>query len=330
MTFTLIVTSVFGRSEPALSGSRLVSLFKGQKFAVLARTPDGKWVKVAASPDAWVFAEYGTITGSWMDVATEGAAPTPEATPVPVSSTPAVLPPLPEISARAHEIYQLGLTLGNNPHTFAKVGDCNSTTPSFLAAFDSPSSYRLGLQFASLQETIRQFAGSFSRRSQAAQVGFSTTSVLSSQWANPAVCRKGETPLACEYRLIRPSLAIVSLGTNGEWLSDEDFETGLRNIIDYSIQRGVLPIRGTKSDDVEGGGGRYTAIVVRVAHEYSLPLWDFRLAASSLSDRGLMPDGYHLTWGPAYFDDPAQINTGWQVRNLTALQMLDAVWHAVR
>ena len=41
-------------------------------------------------------------------------------------------------------------------------------------------------------------------------------------------------------------------------------------------------------------------------------------------------DRVHLTWGPDYFDDPAQINTGWQVRNLTALQMLDAVWRAVR
>jgi hypothetical protein len=236
---------------------------------------------------------------------------------------------VPETSARAREIYQLGLSYGNNPRAFAKVGDCNATPPYFLAAFDFPGSYRLGKQYAALEETIRQFTGYFSRNSQAAQVGFSTTSVLSSQWANPTACRKGETPLACEYRLIRPSLAIVSLGTNGEWLTDQDFETGLRSIIEYSIQRGVLPILGTKSDDVEGPG-RYTAIVVRLAREYSVPLWDFRAAAASLSNRGLMADGYHLTWGPAYFDDPTQINTGWQVRNLTALQMLDAVWRAVR
>jgi hypothetical protein len=330
VTFTVIVSSVFGRSEPSLSGFRVVSLFKGQKFTVLARTPDSTWVKVASSPEGWVFAEYGTFTRSVIDVAVEGAVPNSEASALHVSSTPAVLPPMPEISARAREIYQLGLKLGNNPRTFAKVGDCNSTTPYFLAAFDSPGSYRLGQSYASLQETVRQFAGSFSRQSQAAQVGFSTTSVLSSQWANPIVCRNGETPLTCEYRRTRPSLAIVSLGTNGEWLSDQDYETGLRHILDYSLQQGVLPILGTKSDDVEGGGGRYTPIVVKLAHEYSVPLWDFRLAASSLSDRGLMSDGYHLTWAPAYFDDPAQINTGWQVRNLTALQMLDAVWHAVR
>ena len=96
-----------------------------------------------------------------------------------------------------------------------------------------------------------------------------------------------------------------------------------------ALVQGVLPILGTKSDDVEGPG-RYTAIVVRLAGEYSVPLWDFRVAAATLSDNGLMPDRVHLTWGPDYFDDPAQISTGWQVRNLTALQMLDAVWRAVR
>ncbi len=329
VTFTISVQSVFGRSKPDLSGIRLVSLFQGQTYTVIAQTPDGQWVKLASSPEAWVYAQYGAFTGSLRDVAVQGATAALEVPAQVVSSTPAVLPPVPEITARAREIYQLGLSLGNNPHAFAKVGDCNSTTPYFLAAFDNPGSYRLGSQYAPLEETIRQFAGYFSRDSQAVQVGFSTTSVLSSQWANPRACRQGETPLACEYRLIRPSIAIVSLGTNGEWLTDQDFETGLRNIIEFSSRRGVLPILGTKSDDVEGPG-RYTAIVVRLAREYSLPLWDFRTAAASLSDRGLMSDAYHLTWGPAYFDDPAQINTGWQVRNLTALQMLDAVWRAVR
>ena len=328
--FTIVVSSVFGRSQPNLAGARIVSLFRGQRFSALARTPDSTWVKIDSSPAAWVIAEYGTFTGSLRDVPVEGALPSaPQAAPQPVSTTPAVLPGLPQVSARARQIYQLGLTLGNNPRAFAKVGDCNSVTPYFLASFDKPGSYRLGQTYAPLAETIRQFAGYFSRQSQAVQIGFSTTSVLSSQWANPTACRTGETPLACEYRLIRPSLAIVSLGTNGEWLSNQDFEAGLRNIIEFSIQRGVLPILGTKSDDVEGSG-RYTAIVVRLAGEYSLPLWDFRAAAATLSDNGLMPDRYHLTWGPDYFDDPAQINTGWQVRNLTALQMLDAVWRAVR
>ena len=48
VTFTVTIKSVFGRSEPNLTSARVISLFMGQKFTVLARTPDNIWVKVAA------------------------------------------------------------------------------------------------------------------------------------------------------------------------------------------------------------------------------------------------------------------------------------------
>jgi hypothetical protein len=335
--FTVAAQSIFAHLEPSLNSPRIQSLFHGQTFNVLARTPDGQWVKLDSAGQAWVFTLNGMVTGSWQAVPVWGATST-AAAPLPATATPAapaapaspaVIPPVPAISARAREIYHYGLTLGNNPHVFAKVGDCNSVPPYFLVAFDNPNDYRLGSQYAGLAAAISNFSGSFSRSSQAARIGFSTTSVLSSQWADPKVCKSAESALACEYRLIHPSLALISLGTNGEWLTDADYELGQRHIIEYSIQHGVVPILGTKADDVEGGG-RYNAIIVKLANEYSIPLWDFRAAAVSLPDRGLMPDGFHLTWGPAYFDDPAQITTGWQVRNLTALQMLDAVWRAVK
>lgn len=34
----------------------------------------------------------------------------------------------------------------------------------------------------------------------------------------------------------------------------------------------------------------------------------------------------HLVWGHDFFDDPAQLQNGGQMRNLTALQALDAAW----
>lgn len=337
VTFTVAARSIFAHTEPDLSSPRIQSLFQGQTFSVLARTADGQWVKLDSADDAWVFTLNGTLAGNWQTVPIFGATPAPAPTAVASTATvtstapanPAVIPPVPVIGARAREIYQYGLTLGNSPHVFAKVGDCNSVPPAFLVPFDDPNDYRLGDQYASLAAVISNFSGSFSRSSQAARIGFSTTSVLSSQWTDPGVCRRSESALACEYRLTRPSMAFISLGTNGEWLTDADYETGLRSIIEYSIQHGVVPILGTKADDVEGGG-RYNAIILTLANEYSLPLWDFHKAAQSLSDGGLMPDGFHLTWGPAYFDDPTQITTGWQVRNLTALQLLDAVWRAVK
>jgi hypothetical protein len=44
----------------------------------------------------------------------------------------------------------------------------------------------------------------------------------------------------------------------------------------------------------------------------------------------LQEDGAHLTLGANNFADPAALKTGWAVRNLTALQVLDAVWRGVQ
>jgi hypothetical protein len=48
-----------------------------------------------------------------------------------------------------------------------------------------------------------------------------------------------------------------------------------------------------------------------------------------LPDRGLHPDGFHLTWERNFYDQPGVLEKSWPVRNLTALQALDAVWRGV-
>jgi hypothetical protein len=103
----------------------------------------------------------------------------------------------------------------------------------------------------------------------------------------------------------------------------------LRAVIQAALDRGIVPILSTKADNLEGDD-HMNAIVVRLAAEYDIPLWNFALAARALPDHGLAADGFHLTWGPQVFEDPQALTTGWQWRNLTALQALDAVWRAVR
>jgi hypothetical protein len=234
---------------------------------------------------------------------------------------------LPAVSDRAREIYRRGLALGNNPRAFAKVGDCMSVPPFFLAPFDR-GEYRLGATYAYLQDTITNFAGSFERDSFAARDGLNVKSLFDPLWSDPTLCPPDESPLSCEYRLHQPSLALISLGTNGAWQTNEEYERYLRQIIDFSIERGVLPILSTKADNLEGGD-RFNQVMVKLADEYQLPLWNFALAARALPNAGLV-DPYHLTWGQAFFDRPGPLSTGWQVRNLTALQSLDTVWRGVR
>lgn len=235
-------------------------------------------------------------------------------------------PILPKVSARAKEIYALGQKLGNDPRAFSKIGDCNSALPLFLANFDNPESYRLGT-YAYLQPVLDHFEGSYTHDSVAARDGFSTSSLFAVIQNDPARCLASESPLNCELRLQRPSFAFIGLGTNGNWQTDESFERGLRRILDLTIQRGVVPILSTKADDMEGGA-RFNFIIARLAREYDVPLWNFWKAAQVLPDFGI-DYTYHLSWAKPFFDDPKTLQTGWGVRNLTALQALDIVWRGV-
>ncbi len=265
--------------------------------------------------------------------ATPAGTATPTLTPTPTWGPPVYTtsgprdPVLPTASNTAREIYLRGLAQGNNPNAFSKIGDCNSASAFFLAAFDNSRSYRLGPEYARLQTTIDQFAGSWSRDSLAAHNGFGTSAMFSPLKADRRLCQPGEGPLACELRVHQPSFAIISLGTNGAWQTDDEFEEGLRLVIEATIDAGTVPILSTKADNLEGGG-RFNFIIARLAAEYDIPLWNFWLAASALPSFGLQ-ETYHLRASPAHFDDPATLRAGWGVRNLTALQALDSVLRGV-
>lgn len=238
-------------------------------------------------------------------------------------------PVIPVISQSSHELYARGLDMGNNPHTFSKIGDGEISTAWFLSAFDlGDDHYELG-EHRSLVPVIENFQGSFQRVGFAARSGFNTNLILDpSANNNSTFCKTDESPLDCELRSNRPSLAILSLGTNQVW-QPEQFETGLREIMDNLISKGVLPILSTKGDNLEGDH-RINRTIACLAHEYDLPLWNFWSAIQPLPDHGLQPDLEHLTYyGINDFDDPNALQYAWTVRNLTALQTLEAVWRSV-
>jgi hypothetical protein len=238
------------------------------------------------------------------------------------------LPVVPTVSARARSIYQRGLQMGNNPKAFSKVGDCESRTTWFLWDFDQKEkNYDLG-PYTELQPVLDYFAGSFGRMSKVAKPGFTAASLMTSLWADPETCQKDETPLGCEYRLQRPGFALIMLGTN-DIARPETFEANMRKVIDFTIQQGVLPVLVTKADNLEGDN-RINAAIARLANEYDIPLWNFWSAAQDLPDHGLQEDGAHLTWSPNTFGDAEAMKRAWPVRNLTALQVLQALMKGVQ
>jgi hypothetical protein len=233
------------------------------------------------------------------------------------------LPIVPAVSATARRIYQQGLRLGNDPHAFSKVGDCQNVSTLFLGVFDDPSAYSLRPEDLDLQATIDWYAGSFARDSLAVRGGFNAASVLSPVWADRDACEKNESPLDCELRIHKPSIAIINLETWWE-KSTESYELYLRTIIETTISHGVVPILSTKADNLEGDNS-INATIADLAVEYDIPLWNFWRAVQSLPGGGLQDDGFHLTYARNFFDDPGRMKTAWPWRNLTALQTLDSV-----
>jgi hypothetical protein len=241
------------------------------------------------------------------------------------------LPIIPTVSQTTRLIYQRGLELGNDPHSFSKIGDCQSISTYFLSYFERSGFYDLG-QFSSLQQTIDWYAGSFSRDSLAVKGGYNAAAVLSPLRADPKQCNPNESPIACEFRLHHPSVAIISLE---EWWAGhpENYEAYLRQIIEYSIQQGVVPIVATKADNLEGNN-LINQTIANLAQEYDIPLWNFWSAVQPLPNHGLIAfnsldevDMFHLTHSEGYYfyNNPAASQSGWSVRNLTALQSLDAI-----
>jgi hypothetical protein len=254
----------------------------------------------------------------------------PVPTEVPVTSTPPAcdnwqsLPVIPVVSDTARIVYQRGQASGNNPHAFSKIGDGEISTAWFFIAFDlGEDYYDLGTH-QNLLPAIEHFEGSFERIGVAARRGFNTQLILDPSASDPNLCESGESPLSCELRLHRPAFAILSLGTNQAWRRGE-FAAGMRPILDILLSNNVVPILSTKGDNLEGDHGINLAIAC-LAQEYDVPLWNFWSAIQTLPNHGLQPDLEHLTYGINDFDDMHAMQTAWTLRNLTALQALDAVW----
>jgi hypothetical protein len=264
-----------------------------------------------------------TPTAVLTDRPTGAATATPRPSPAPEEWK--SYPVVPAFTGRAAEIFRRGIAQRRDYHAFSKIGDCQNITTYFLADFEDPAKYRLG-PYGELQATIDWFKDSFGRKSLAVKGGLNVAAVTNPLMANHESCLPNESPLACELRVHNPSVAIISF--EEAWDGNvEKYETYMRQVIEYVISQGIVPIVATKADDLEGGD-RINALIARLAWEYDIPLWNFWAAVQPLHSHGLSQDGFHLTqtadYHNYYFDMPSARWSGWMARNLTALQVLDA------
>ena len=238
-----------------------------------------------------------TVTGE------PSATPAPSATPTPVPSPTTDLRPdparwrewpvIPTVSALAYQIYQQGLANGNDPYAFSRIGDCESAPEAFLGFYVEDWAW-LPEDYQYLQAAIDHFHDSFARDNLTARDGFGVSSVLSPLMADPSFCENNETPLQCEYRLHQPSLIFISMGTNWAPYAGASYEKYLRQVVEFAIQHGALPILMTKADNIELDNSINLAIAT-VAHDFDIPLLNFWRVAHALPHNGLEEDGVHLT-----------------------------------
>ena len=263
-----------------------------------------------------------TATSPATSASTPSPVPTATALPADFWESLPVVPG--QISETVRAIYQRGLAMGNNPRVFSRIGDCASAAPDFLVGFDR--NYNLG-EYTSLQPAIDYFQGSFARPSLAAKAGLNSAGLLTTLWTDKQ-CLKNEDLLDCQYRLDHPSFAFIAIGTNEAYYVHENpgsFEKNMRVILDDTIARGIVPILGTKADNVEGDQS-INATIARLAMEYQIPLWNFWLAVQPLPKHGMVEPEHLDSVSYANFTDfsiPNSLEYGMQVRNLTALQMLN-------
>ena len=226
-------------------------------------------------------------------------------------------PVVPEITSRVYEIYALGQELGNDPHSFSKIGDCHSVREAFMGLFDKPGWYKLRDGREHLQDSIDWFSGSFDRNGYSVKGGYNAAAVLSPIWADPQTCLPGENPVECEVRVHKPVFAFISLEVWWQGRTAEQYETYMRTIIDYLLEHGVVPILATKADNVEGDYS-LNLTSAKLAYDYNLPLWNFWKAAQELPNHGMDPvrnDGFHISYAGM---DSAVIHSAGDARQFMA------------
>jgi uncharacterized protein YraI len=329
------ISNVNFRTGAGTNFSVIRRLPRGTTVGITGRNSTGTWLRVVVDgQEGWLSSSYVTASGSLTSLPVTDAATTANTT---TSSGGSAIPGVvPSVGSRARRIFLAGQALGNRADVFSKVGDSITASSNFLY----PIGYGgliLG-DYGYLQGVVNYFSqsaarthNSFANDSIAARNGWFSGDLLDPNRGEQTGC-PGEAPLTCEYRLVRPAVALIMIGTNdlAGGVSGAQFQSNLQTIVQTTIDMGIIPVLSTIPDSNTAPDriGEFNNIIISVASAYNIPLWNYWLSMQGLPGRGLSGDGVHPSTGPfeAGVFTPDALIYGYNMRNLTALQVLDAVW----
>ncbi len=223
---------------------------------------------------------------------------------------------LPEPDESIREIYQRGLTLGNDPNAFSIFGDCQSRPEEFFGVFETdPLSWKacqLNCAKRWNVSTARSTAKVPPHKMAPRPAHCYGTSGIAVNLAAPLLKHQSNANFASTARLSSSfKLAHTFESRNTEYL---------RKIITQLINEGVVPILATKADNRELDD-RVNRDMALLADEFNLPLWNFWASLSDLPDRGLYVMDGREEQGAVYLNEEAQ-----EIHRITGLEALNIVW----
>jgi hypothetical protein len=253
-----------------------------------------------------------------------------------------------------------GAAKGNRPNVFSKIGDSITAIPDFLVPIGC-GKVRYG-RWTSLRPVVERWSAttvprgwelercgvsnSFTRVGSAAFPGWRTADLLSSHTPHPVDCPPPlDVAVRCELHQSKPAIALLEIGTNdmvgpdGQTIDPEGFDrfrTGLRQVIGEILDAGVIPVVSTlppRRNPIETAPlpPRWNAEIIRIAAEERVPVWNYWRALQSASQTGMAYDWVHPSPAPTGAGDlrAKAMNWGFNVRNLTALQILEKLGRVV-
>ncbi|MDZ4767968.1 MAG: GDSL-type esterase/lipase family protein [Chloroflexota bacterium] len=333
------------REGPGTTYLTAARLRTGVQVRIVERNSIGTWVRVQQTLvdgtlflDGWVLSGLLTLN------------PELRFSEVPVTALPDGLPEnaespslrplyavpvIPAVSPDMRAVYQRGLEGRQYTHVITKIGDSVSADTLYLTPMSRPGA-DLGA-FDYLRDSLNFFGASTQVESVAARLGMNSYAVFDPMWANSDLCQQGESPLICELRRKKPSVALIMFGGNDVLhMDDAEYSVQIRRLVDETLAEGVIPVLSTFSAHPNlplwGQSIAFNTRLVEIAAEYQIPLINLWLAARPLYDYGLEADGIHMKhWGTETLrlDDSFPAYSGAALRNLLALRMLDEIRRTV-
>lgn len=314
------------RVLPDVEANAIIQIPSFTPLVLLGRSPDQLWLQ-AETPEhivGWVYRRYVETQINTQNL------------PVIVGFDQLIYGQFlsEEVQNSIREIALVGASRGQHVDIFAKVGDSITVSTHFMVGFGRRQ-VRLEAYEDQLHPVIDFFSPSaFTRRSEASGVGWAAFTLLDRIEEATESCFVSETPLECEYRIMQPAVSLIMLGTNDVgYVNGAQYRTNLNRIVEFSIERGIIPILSTIPNrldrpEVTDRVPVFNQIISEIAHTHQIPLWDYHSAMQLLPEGGLTQDGIHPSSpaeNAAFHLSETNLWAGYVIRNLTGLQMLRAV-----